>query len=209
VEAPADHPSEIILLPNWLYFNIYEMSSWSRGMVVPLSILNHFKPVRNLPPEKQLHELFPTAPSTQPRPPFDKKLFTWKNFFLGWNSVLKFLDTLPWKPFRVRAAEEGRGVDSRTHRTGFRRLGAISQHAVHDHGAEDARLRRGQPGHAQGAAGLPRLRGARRGERRVPHAAVPLAHLDSAITAFALVESGVPADHPQIQKPASGSSPRK
>ena len=100
-------PSEIILLPTWLYFNIYEMSSWSRAMVVPLSILNHFKPVRNLPPEKQLHELFPYGTEhSNLGLPFDKKPFTWKNFFLAWNSVLKFLDTLPWKPFRRRALKK-------------------------------------------------------------------------------------------------------
>jgi len=100
-------PSEIILLPNWLHFNIYEMSSWSRAMVVPLSIINHFKPTRHLPPEKQLHELFPYGTEhSNLGLPFDKKLFTWKNFFLGWNSVLKFLDALPWKPFRRRALKQ-------------------------------------------------------------------------------------------------------
>ena len=57
-------------------------------MVVPLSILNHFKPARHLPPEKQLHELFPYGTEhSNLGLPFDKKLFTWKNFFLGWNSV--------------------------------------------------------------------------------------------------------------------------
>src|SRR6202012_970367 len=42
-------PAEIILLPNWLYFNIYEMSAWSRTMVIPLAIVNHCKPTRHLP----------------------------------------------------------------------------------------------------------------------------------------------------------------
>ena len=55
-------------------------------MVVPLSILNHFKPVRHLPPEKQLHELFPYGTEhSNLGLPFDRKLFTWKNFFLTWN----------------------------------------------------------------------------------------------------------------------------
>src|SRR5271154_1621177 len=100
-------PPEIILLPTWLYFNIYEMSSWSRAMVVPLSIINHFKPTRNLPPDKQLHELFPYGTEHSNLVlPFDRKLFTWKNFFLGWNHALKFLDTLPWKPFRRAALKK-------------------------------------------------------------------------------------------------------
>ena len=32
-------PPETILLPRWFYFDIYEMSSWSRAIVVPLSII--------------------------------------------------------------------------------------------------------------------------------------------------------------------------
>ena len=34
-DAPAV-PPELILFPNWFPFNIYEMSSWSRAIVVPL-----------------------------------------------------------------------------------------------------------------------------------------------------------------------------
>ena len=100
-------PPEIILLPNWLYFNIYEMSSWSRGMVVPLSIINHFKPTRHLAPEQQLHELFPYGTEhSNLGMPFDRKFFTWKNFFLRWDRALKFLDTLPWKPGRKSALKK-------------------------------------------------------------------------------------------------------
>ena len=42
-------PVEMILLPNWVPFNIYKMSSWSRAMLIPLAIINHFKPTRELP----------------------------------------------------------------------------------------------------------------------------------------------------------------
>ena len=28
-------PPELMLLPNWFYMNIYEMSSWTRGIVIP------------------------------------------------------------------------------------------------------------------------------------------------------------------------------
>ena len=31
-------PPELILLPDWFPFHIYRMSSWSRAIVVPLSI---------------------------------------------------------------------------------------------------------------------------------------------------------------------------
>ena len=42
-------PVEMVLLPNWSLFNIYKMSSWSRAMLIPLAIINHFKPTRELP----------------------------------------------------------------------------------------------------------------------------------------------------------------
>jgi squalene-hopene/tetraprenyl-beta-curcumene cyclase len=31
-------PPEIVLFPNWFWFNLYEISSWSRAILVPLSI---------------------------------------------------------------------------------------------------------------------------------------------------------------------------
>ena len=41
-------PCEVILIGKWFYVNFNEMSSWSRSMLVPLSIINHFKPTRRL-----------------------------------------------------------------------------------------------------------------------------------------------------------------
>src|ERR1700683_5440181 len=32
-------PPELLLLPTWFYLNIYELSSWTRGIVVPLAVL--------------------------------------------------------------------------------------------------------------------------------------------------------------------------
>jgi len=36
-------------------------SSWSRAMLIPLAILNQYKPTRQLPADKQLHELYPVG----------------------------------------------------------------------------------------------------------------------------------------------------
>src|SRR5438128_12641537 len=54
-------PVEMVLLPSWSSFNICKMSSWSRAMIIPLAIINHFKPTRILSGEKQLHALYPLA----------------------------------------------------------------------------------------------------------------------------------------------------
>jgi squalene-hopene/tetraprenyl-beta-curcumene cyclase len=51
-------PPEIVLFPNWFYFNIYEISSWSRAILVPLSIIYAKKPFKKIPPEQGIDELF-------------------------------------------------------------------------------------------------------------------------------------------------------
>jgi squalene-hopene/tetraprenyl-beta-curcumene cyclase len=62
-------PPEMVLLPRWLYFNLYEMSSWSRGIVVPLSIVWALRPVRPVAPEHAIDELRTSLQSARsPRP---------------------------------------------------------------------------------------------------------------------------------------------
>jgi squalene-hopene/tetraprenyl-beta-curcumene cyclase len=51
-------PPELLLLPRWFPFNLHAMSAWTRTIVVPLSIQSAYKPVRHLPPEKGIRELF-------------------------------------------------------------------------------------------------------------------------------------------------------
>ena len=41
-------PPEIVLFPNWFWFNIYEISSWSRAILVPLSIAYAKKPFKKI-----------------------------------------------------------------------------------------------------------------------------------------------------------------
>ena len=51
-------PPEIVLFPKWFYFNIYEISSWSRSILVPLAIMYAKKPFKKIPPEQGIDELF-------------------------------------------------------------------------------------------------------------------------------------------------------
>ena len=100
-------PVEMVLLPGWAPFHICKMSSWSRAMLVPLSIINHFKPTRVLPGEKQLHELYPLGTEQSDlRLPRSEPFWTWRNFFLRVDDVLKFLHPLRFRPMRGRALEE-------------------------------------------------------------------------------------------------------
>jgi squalene-hopene/tetraprenyl-beta-curcumene cyclase len=96
-------PPEMMLLPRWMYVSIYAMSSWTRTIVVPLSIFYAHKPVRAIPREKGVAELFLLPPQTPlwPHPP-SKRWLTWTNFFIGVDWVLKALER--FAPRKLRAA---------------------------------------------------------------------------------------------------------
>jgi squalene-hopene/tetraprenyl-beta-curcumene cyclase len=88
-------PPEMMLLPRWAYVNIYAMSSWTRTIVVPLSIFSAYKPVRPLPPQKGIRELFlrpPETPLWPARP--TKRWLTWTNFFLAVDRLIKAAERL-------------------------------------------------------------------------------------------------------------------
>ncbi|HEY3899483.1 MAG TPA: squalene--hopene cyclase [Chthoniobacter sp.] len=97
-------PVEIMFMPRWFFFDIYEVSSWSRAMLMPLAILNHYKPTKQLPADKQLHELYPIGSESDNHGlAWQKPRFSWPNFFLVCDRFLKGLHSLPWKPWK-RAA---------------------------------------------------------------------------------------------------------
>lgn len=194
-------PVELVLLPNWLFFNIYEMSSWSRAMLMPLAIINHFKPVRQLSAEKQLHELWPvgTEPS-ELRPGIDLSL-TWKNLTVQVSTALKILDWLSWLPGRKFALKKAVAWMTERMGEGSDGLAAIFpamlnaiialkacgtpeddpllQKAVHDF----ENLFVDEPGHF-----------------RIQPCLSPV--WDTAINMVALGESGIDPKHPALQKAA-------
>ncbi len=55
-------PPELTLLPRWFPVTIYDMSAWSRTIIVPLSLLWAYKPQRQLPSELLIDELFVKPP---------------------------------------------------------------------------------------------------------------------------------------------------
>ncbi len=99
-------PVEIILFPRWCFFNLYELSSWSRAMLVPLAIINHCKPTRVLPANQHLHELYPAGSEDDDLGlAWRRPRLSWPNFFLACDRFLKILHNLPWKPWRRLALE--------------------------------------------------------------------------------------------------------
>jgi squalene-hopene/tetraprenyl-beta-curcumene cyclase len=85
-------PPELILLPKWFSFSIYNMSAWSRAMLVPLSIIRSREPVRPLPSSCHIDELWVGGrPRADIRLKRDARTFTWHNFFLVVDNLLKFV----------------------------------------------------------------------------------------------------------------------
>ncbi|MBM4125607.1 MAG: squalene--hopene cyclase, partial [Nitrospira sp.] len=107
-------PPEIILFPKRFYFSVYALSYWSRVVLIPLLIIFTHRPVCRIPREQGIDELF-----VQPReqvafnkvPPFKKDAawFTWRNFFITLDRGLKLYDRMPIRALRnaaVRKAAE-------------------------------------------------------------------------------------------------------
>jgi squalene-hopene/tetraprenyl-beta-curcumene cyclase len=195
-------PPEAFLFPDWFFFNIHEMSSWSRAMLAPLAILNHFKPVRHLPASMALHELYPaglenTDLSLKREPRFP----SWRNFFLRCDQLLKLYDRFPFHPLRQRALRVAEKWMTERMGEGSEGLAAIFPAMLNSMMA----LR------AMGYDGNhPLVKKADRdfatlfvddpADFRIQPCLSPV--WDTAITTIALGESGLPKDHPALAKAA-------
>ena len=100
-------PVEIILFPRWFYFNLTEVSYWSRTVIVPLLILMDLKPVCSIPAAASIDELYvPSRAAADLRFPRSERLFTWKNFFITLDRLLHGLERWTPRPFRARARQQ-------------------------------------------------------------------------------------------------------
>jgi squalene-hopene/tetraprenyl-beta-curcumene cyclase len=95
-------PPEIVLFPKWFYFNIYEISSWSRAILVPLSIAYAKKPFKKIAPEQGIDELFVGGrEKADLRLRWDrKKLISWRNFFLFTDRMIHWFEGIHIRPLR-------------------------------------------------------------------------------------------------------------
>ncbi len=101
-------PPEIVLFPNWFYFNLYEISSWSRGILVPLSIIYAKKPFRKLPPEQGIDELFLGGrENADLRLRWDRKQpVSWRNFFIFTDRLAHWAERVHIRPLRKMALKK-------------------------------------------------------------------------------------------------------
>ncbi len=194
-------PCEVILIGKWFHVNFYEMSSWSRSMLVPLAILNHFKPTRRLG-SVTLKELYPEGYHERDLAlAFDRQWLTWRNLFLWVDRVNRFAEVFARNnvhPFRKRALrkaeqwmlERMEGSDG---------LAAIFPGIVNSIMALKALgYPDDHPEILRAERELTKLEHETEDSVRIEPCLSPV--WDTAIVAICLRESGVPADHPALKK---------
>jgi squalene-hopene/tetraprenyl-beta-curcumene cyclase len=93
-------PPEVVLLP---FDFLYQMSAWTRAIVVSLSIVHSSNPRRPVPKDFELRELWLPGVSAE----FGKvaEFFSWSNFFLKLDGFLKWWERRGLGSVRKKAIE--------------------------------------------------------------------------------------------------------
>jgi squalene-hopene/tetraprenyl-beta-curcumene cyclase len=195
-------PAEMLFFPKWCFFNIFELSSWSRAMLMPLAILNHHRPTREMPADRQIHELYPAGTEegflgwTQ-----DQRLLTWRNFFLRCDRLLKALHHLPWKPGRELALRKAEAWMVERMGEGSDGLGAIFPAMLNAMMALKARgYATDHPVYLKAKRDFEGLFVDDPADFRIQPCLSPV--WDTAINVIALAESGLDGAHPALQQAA-------
>ncbi len=194
-ETPAI-PPELIFLPKWFYFNIYEFSSWARATIMALALLSHLRPVCPVPEGCGVAELYVEGERPH-RPGHGKGLVSWENFYLLVDRIFKGYQKSPWKPGRgaaLRKVEEWvvAHQDADGSWGGIMLPWVYSLYALKELGYQDD-----HPTIRKGLEGLEGfiLEDDERGFRLQP-AVSPI--WDTAWAIIALCDSGLPPDHPAL-----------
>jgi len=195
-------PCEVLLIGKWFHVNFWDMSNWSRGMIVPLAIINHFKPTR--PVRVNLDELFPAGYHERDlalAP--DPEKISLRNFFLWLDRLHKLAEWFAEHkihPFRKLALKKCKNWMLERFE-GSDGLAAIfpamlnSLIALKVLGYPDD-----HPQVVRAAHELKKLEHETADSVRMEPCFSPV--WDTAIVTMCLSESGVPEDHPRLKKAA-------
>ncbi|HZL35221.1 MAG TPA: squalene--hopene cyclase [Tepidisphaeraceae bacterium] len=97
-------PPEIVFLPKWFYFNLYNVSAWTRTMILPLGIVTTLRPVRKLPRKKGIAELYINhEAANRLGEPAAGLPANWRELFLKIDGLLKLYNESPVHRLRDKA----------------------------------------------------------------------------------------------------------
>ncbi len=194
-------PPELMLLPTWFPVNIYEMSSWTRAIVIPLAILYARKPCWQLPAGVSVDELFRDPARKHASFEWDNRLLTWRNLFLAADRAFKLYERMPWKPLRERALRQARSwlIEHLERSDGLGAIYPAMMNAIYallalGHPADD-------PLTAREIAHLARFEIEEQDTLRLQPCLSPV--WDTCIAMVALEEAGMPPNHPALVKAAT------
>ncbi len=194
-------PPEIMLLPNDSPLNVYELASWARATIIPMTILLTKKPTCPIPDDARIDELYPQPREltdySLPRP---KNLTSWRGFFYIADRLLRVTKKVPWQPagdIGLKKAEEW----IVSHQEADGSLGGIqppwvySLMALHciGYGSDHPVIAKGM----QGFEGFAIEEG---DTWRLQACISPL--WDTCLAMIGLIDSSMPLDHPALTKAA-------
>ena len=195
-------PPEMILIPSWAPFNIYRWSSWARATVVPLTVVLSQQPVKEIPPEQAIHELY--LEGDEERLALPRRSDNWlslESMFWLADKGMRLYERLPWKPLRRHALRRiEKWVVERQEEDGS--WGGIQPPWVYSLIALNVLgVPMGNPVMERGLEGFRRewsLPSDDGGSLRVQACLSPM--WDTCLAGLGLLDGGLPADHPAIQK---------
>ncbi|HEY7404317.1 MAG TPA: squalene--hopene cyclase [Candidatus Angelobacter sp.] len=207
-EAVPAVPPEIVLFPNWFWFNLYEISSWSRAILVPLSIAYAKKPFKKIPAEMGIEELFVGGRHGRHlHLKYTPETISWRNFFLVLNRVVHFCERFHIRPLRYLALKKAeRWMLERFEKSDG--LGAIYPGILNSiialrclgYSTDDPQVIRALDEFEKLGIEEPGVPDDREPTFRMQPCMSPV--WDTAYALFALGESGVPKDDPRLLKAA-------
>ncbi|MFF5447748.1 squalene--hopene cyclase [Streptomyces sp. NPDC012888] len=196
-------PPELVFLPSWAPLNIYDFGCWARQTIVPLSVVSAYRPVRPAP--FALDELHTDARDPYPPKPLAPAT-SWEGVFQRMDKALHVYHRLAPRRLRDAAVRTaGRWIVERQENDGcwggiqppavysliaLHLLGYDLGHPVMRAGLES--LDRFAVWHEEGPDGEP--------VRMVEACQSPV--WDTCLAAVALVDAGLPADHPALVRAA-------
>ena len=193
-------PPELLLIPSWFIFNIYEMSSWTRGIVIPMAILSALRPDWKLPARAHVDELFKDPERKTAALDWSGQILSWKNVFLAVDRGLKLYEKWPWKPFRQRAIREAKSwmLEHIERTDGLAAIYPAMMNSIFvlmafGHGPDD-------PLTCREIKEFSRFEIEEQNTIRMQPCVSPV--WDTCIAMVALEEAGLPADHPALVKAA-------
>ena len=195
-------PPEIVLLPPFAHLNIYEISCWSRAILVPLSIIYAFQPRRNPPHGVSLRRLFLKDKHRHGRgfAPLSDLRLSWKSFFEVSDQVLRTMEQTRFTPLRKMALKSAQEW-LLEHLEGSDGLGAIYPAMMNSIMALDCLgYSREDPLFVRELKEFWRLAIEEKETMRMQPCFSPI--WDTALGVFAAAESGLEATHPALRRAA-------